>query len=342
MEKVGRNVEKASKKILEGKLVVFPTETVYGIGANAFDENAVKNIFKAKNRPADNPLIVHISNMDMLDKVAESVGKIERKIMDKFWPGPISIILKKNECIPSIVTAGLDTVSVRMPQNDMALKLIEKSGKPIAAPSANISGKPSGTSIEDIYNELKNDVSYFLDGGISKIGIESTVVKVENEKIVILRPGYITKEDLLSISDDVVIDKNCFNKVNFGEKVLSPGMKHMHYAPNAKCVMLNIENENSLTSYVDKLIEENSMKNICFMLKENNINKLNVSSSDVIKINLGSSNEDVAKNLFKSLRDIDRKNIDVCFIEGVEKEGIGLGIMNRLIRACDYNIIDIK
>lgn len=338
MKNVGQDIDIASKEIKEGKLVVFPTETVYGIGASAFNSEAVENIFKAKNRPADNPLIVHISNMEMLKDVAESVNDIERKIMEKFWPGPISIVLKKNKKVPDVVTANLDTVSVRMPDNSLALNLIEKAG-PIAAPSANVSGKPSGTNIDDIYSELSPHVSYFIDGGNSNIGIESTVVKVDGGKVIILRPGYVTMEDLKSICKNVEIDKNCFNKVDENEKVLSPGMKHKHYAPNAKCVLLKYEDEGTLLKNIDNLVAKD--KKVAFMFLDCVASKLKIKSNMVV-FNLGKNLEDVARNIFKMLREIDVQNIDICYIQSFEKKGLGLGIMNRLIRVCDYNIIDIK
>lgn len=334
MEKVGIDINYASKCIKNGNLVVFPTETVYGIGANALDEKAVSKIFKAKNRPADNPLIVHVNSIEMAESIVENIGEIERKIMNKFWPGPISIIMNKKENIPVNVSAGLDTVSVRMPDNKLALKLIEESNCPIAAPSANVSGKPSGTCIEDIYDELKENVDYFIDDGISNIGIESTVVKVENNKIIILRPGKITKEQLQTICKNVEIDKNCFAKPEKNEKVLSPGMKHKHYAPKTECILFKINKKEN----INNIINENKDKNIAFMVMEGVYQNI---PENVKVINLGNTMDDVSKNIFKELRNLDKDNIDKCYIQAVEEKGLGIGIMNRLIRACDYNIIEL-
>ena len=337
MKNIGKDIEIAAKKINEGNLVVFPTETVYGIGANALDEEAVKKIFIAKNRPQDNPLIVHVNSLDMVEKLTNNISEIEKKLMNKFWPGPLSIVLEKSELVPYIVTAGLDTVSIRMPDNKFALDLIEKAKVPIAAPSANKSGKPSGTNILDIYDELKENVSYFLDGGKCEIGIESTVVKVEKSgKIVILRPGKITKEQLSAISD-VEVDKNCFRKVSKDEKVLSPGMKHRHYAPNAKCIMINFDDKEKMIKKIRE-ISVNSDQNIAFMVMDDIAKNI----KENVKIyNLGTSLEDVSKNIFNYLRNLDKNKIDLCYIQGFDTAGLGLGIMNRLLRACEYNVIQI-
>ena len=337
MENIGENIEIAAKNIIDGKLVVFPTETVYGLGANAFNEEAVKKIFIAKNRPQDNPLIVHVNSLEMAQKLTKNINEIEKKLMDTFWPGPLSIILPKSDLVPSVVTAGLDTVSIRMPDNKLALELIEKAGVPIAAPSANRSGKPSGTAITDIYDELKESVSYFLDGGESKIGIESTVVKVDrNGKIVILRPGKITKEEL-SLVSKVEIDKNCFKEVAKDEKVLSPGMKHRHYAPNAKCILMQFGDREKLLEKIDEIIDSSSQK-IAFMVTDDIAKKI---TQNVKIYNLGNSTLDVSKNIFKYLRKVDKDNVSTCYIQGFKKEGLGLGIMNRLLRACEYNVIQI-
>ncbi len=338
LNRVGTDIDRASQDILCKNLVVFPTETVYGIGANALDEVAVEKIFKAKKRPKDNPLIVHVCDIDMVYKVAKNVTNIERKLMDRFWPGPLSIVLEKRDEIPSNVTAGLSTVSVRMPSNELALKLIKKANVPVAAPSANVSGKPSGTNVTDIYDELKDDVSYFLDGGKSDIGIESTVVRVVGDKIIILRPGKITVDNLKEVCQNVEVDKNCFIKVNKDDKVISPGMKHKHYAPETKCVMLSYSDYDNLNLKINNIIKENSDKRICFMCESNVITNVE-EAKNVLKIDLGETLEDVSSDLFSSLRLLDRSNVDVCYIQEFSKEGIGLGVMNRVLRTCDYDII---
>lgn len=196
-----------AEAIREGKLVIFPTETVYGIGANAIDEEAVRNIYIAKGRASDNPLIAHISDIKMLDDLVLEVGEIERKLIKNFWPGPLTIVFNKKPIVPDIITGGLDTVAVRMPSNEIAHKLIEYSNCPIAAPSANISGKPSGTQIEDIIEELDGKVEYIIDNGKVDIGVESTVIRVVDNVVHILRPGKITPEDIEKLGIPVYIEK---------------------------------------------------------------------------------------------------------------------------------------
>ena len=196
-----------AEAIKEGKLVIFPTETVYGIGANAIDEEAVRNIYIAKGRASDNPLIAHISDIKMLDDLVLEVGEIERKLIKNFWPGPLTIVFNKKPIVPDIITGGLDTVAVRMPSNEIAHKLIEYSNCPIAAPSANISGKPSGTQIEDIIDELDGKVEYIIDNGKVDIGVESTVIRVVDNVVHILRPGKITPEDIEELGIPVYIEK---------------------------------------------------------------------------------------------------------------------------------------
>lgn len=328
-----------AEAIDKGKIVVFPTETVYGIGANAFDKDAVNRIFIAKGRPTDNPLIVHICDEEMLSEVVEKISDVEKKIIDNFMPGPITIILPKKGSIPDNVTCGLKTVGIRMPQNNIARELIKTSGVPIAAPSANISGKPSGTNVEDILEELKDRVDYIVDGGACNIGVESTVIKVEKDVVNILRPGKISPEDFEKIGLKVHIDSHIFSDVKDGEKVESPGMKHRHYAPNAKAVLVCIKNKEKRISKIKEIIDEkkNSYNNI-FIIGSNEDEEY---FENVHYISYGSNSDLnlVSKNIFKSLRMLDNNNCDFCIIEGVEKTGVGIAIENRLLRACEYNVI---
>ncbi len=328
-------VEEAATYIKKGKIVLFPTETVYGIGANALDENAVNKIFKAKGRASDNPLIVHICNMQMLKNLVQDIGKIEEKLINNFWPGPLTIIFNKKECIPNNVTAGLETVGIRMPSNEIARKLIELAKLPIAAPSANISGKPSGTKIEDIIEELDGKVDYILDSGMADIGVESTVVRVVDNKVHILRPGKITKEDMQKLGIDVVIEKQIMEECSPNEKVMSPGMKYRHYAPNTKCLLVYSDNEKELIEEINKQIKNSS--NVLVLGRTNHLEKYNTNN----KLDMGESLEDISKNIFTLLRKVDSYNANLVIIEGVKKEGLGLAIMNRLIRACEHNYIEI-
>ena len=233
------DIKNAAEIIKNGGIVLFPTETVYGIGANALNDDAVKKIFTAKGRAQDNPLILHISDLDMLNQIVDNISEIEYKLMDAFWPGPFTIILNKKEGIANVATCKGNTVGIRMPSNKIAHDLIKESGVPIAAPSANISGKPSGTNLKDILEELKDRVDYIIDGGETDIGIESTVVRVINDEVKILRPGKITREDIERIISHVEIDKNVMGEIGVTEKVLSPGMKYRHYAPKTHCKLWN-------------------------------------------------------------------------------------------------------
>ena len=328
-------IKEAAMCIKEGNIVLFPTETVYGIGANALDENAVNKIFEAKGRASDNPLIVHISSIDMLNDLVKEVGEIEQRLMDNFWPGPLTIIFDRKECVPNVVTAGLDTVGIRMPSNEIARKLIEFAEVPIAAPSANISGKPSGTKIEDIIDELDGKVDYILDSGIVDIGVESTVVRVINKQVHILRPGKITVEDMKALGIEVVIEKQIMEECLPQEKVMSPGMKYRHYAPNTKCLLIYSDNKENLVDRINKEIELE--KNVLVLGRTSNLEKYNTGN----KLDMGDSLEEISKNIFTLLRKVDSYQADLVIIEGVKKEGLGLAIMNRLIRACEHNYIEL-
>lgn len=328
-------IKEAAVEIKEGKIVLFPTETVYGIGANALDEKAVNKIFEAKGRASDNPLIVHICNLDMLNDLVQEIGETEEKLITNFWPGPLTIIFNRRECIPNNVTAGLDTVGIRMPNNSVARKLIEFAGLPIAAPSANISGKPSGTKVEDIIDELDGKVDYILDAGMVDIGVESTVVRVVDNKVHILRPGKITVEDIQSLGIDVVIEKQIMEECKAEEKVMSPGMKYRHYAPNTKCLLVYSDDKNKLVERINEEIKLD--KNVLVLGRTNNLDKYKTDN----KLDMGDSLEDISKNIFTLLRKVDKYNVDLVIIEGVKRDGLGLAIMNRLIRACEHNYIEI-
>lgn len=326
-------VDDAAKVIKDGGLVLFPTETVYGIGANAFNDDAVKNIFVAKGRAQDNPLILHISNMEMLDEIAENISELEYKLMDAFWPGPFTIILNKKKGIANEATCGGNTVGVRMPSNRIAYELIKRAGVPIAAPSANISGRPSGTNLEDIIEELSEKVDFIIDGGESEIGLESTVVRVIDGEIKILRPGKITKEDMIKITEHVEVDKKVMEHIEKDEKVLSPGMKYRHYAPKTHCTLVYSEDNEKLVEEILNLASTN--QKVLILSTEENMIKFEGYEC----INIGSKNNllEISHNLFSILRSIDKYDASLAIIEGVKLEGIGLAIMNRLIRACEYD-----
>ncbi len=334
-------IEEAANIIKKGGIVVFPTETVYGIGANGLDENAVKKIYIAKGRKQDNPLILHIANKQMLKNIVQDITPIEEKLMNAFWPGPFTLILNRKPCVPDVVTGGLNTVGVRMPSGEIACKLIEACNLPLAAPSANISGKPSGTKVEDIFEELKDKVDCILDGGKSQVGLESTVVKVIDGIPTILRPGKITPEQINKVAGNVKIDKHILEQTEIkeNEKVLSPGMKYKHYAPNAKCILVYSQDNKKMVEKIKEIAEKQTKVTI-ISCKENIPKYQGVTNSI---INIGSKNDlnEISENIFSALREVDKIMPDLVIIEGVEQNGIGLAIMNRLIRACGQNYIEV-
>ena len=309
--------------IKKGGIGIIPTETVYGIGANGLDEKAVEKIYIAKGRKQDNPINLLVNNIEMVEKVAKNITELEYKLMKAFFPGPFTIVLNKKDVVPNIVTANQDTVGVRMPKNDIALKLIEYAGVPIAAPSANISGKPSGTNFEDIYNDFKDKVDFMIDGGESNIGIESTIVKVIDNIPHILRPGSITADEIEKISGKVILD---YEKQNSN----IPSSKYSHYKPNSKCVLVYNEDNEKMINEIKELTKK--YKNPLIVSATENINNYDVQNI----INMGSRNnlEEVAKNIFSILRKIDEFNADIVVFEGVESKGLGIAIMNRLEKAC--------
>jgi len=332
-----KNLNKIKDSILNDGIIVFPTETVYGIGANIYSSMAIKKIFEAKGRPNDNPLIVHINSIEMLYDLVVEVDEISKKLMDTFWPGPLTVILPKKKEISNLITANLDTVGIRMPSNPIALKIIETCGVPIAAPSANISGKPSGTNIEDIFSELNNKVDIIIDGGNTDIGLESTVVKVIDNTVHILRPGNVTKEDIEKIGL-TVFDKDINKKIEKLEEVMAPGMKYKHYAPNAEAILVYSDDNNKMVNKINELINTNKNRKLIVISSIENSRKYN--SEVLIAGSIGDLKE-ISKNIFSILRKADQKDPDLIIIEGVKSLGIGTAIMNRLLKACSYNYIEL-
>ena len=327
-------LKEIKKTFEDGKLVIFPTETVYGIGANALDKTAVDSIFVAKGRAQDNPLIVHISNFEMLKDLVEEPSELEQKLIDAFMPGPFTLILKKKNIIPDNVTCGLDTVGIRFPENKTAQAIIEYTGLPIAAPSANISSRPSGTKIDDIKDEFDGKVDIIVDGDETKFGIESTVCKVIDGVPTILRPGKITPEDIEAVIGKVDLDKHIFMNTKSNEKVESPGMKYKHYAPNTDCVLIYGHNDQD---YIDLINEHKKNKTTIIGFSEHKD-----LFKDCIFHELGSKDnlEEISHNIFSLLRKADKDNSDIIIIEGVEKKGLGIAIMNRLLRSCSFNYFE--
>lgn len=321
-------IKEAAMLIRRGKLVVFPTETVYGLGANALNSAAVKKIFEVKGRPADNPLIIHIYDKDDVLFLAKDVPKIAQKLGDMFWPGPLTMVLKKSEIVPKVVTGGLDTVAIRMPENRIAQLLIKEAGVPIAAPSANLAGSPSPTTAKHVFEDLAGKVDLIVDGGKTKIGIESTVIEVTGKTPLLLRPGGVTLEQLKRAIGKVRIHPVVKGKTT--KKVhRSPGMKYRHYSPRAKIILIEgpVSKVNAEISKLFRSFKKQRKRVGILATQKNDLQK-----SDLTKY-LGTSHAEIAANLFEAFREFDAKKIDVVLAQGVSKTGLGLGIMNRLSKA---------
>ena len=331
-KRINNNLIKiASDIIKKGGLVAFPTETVYGLGADAFNEKAVKKIFEVKGRPPDNPLIVHISKKRDIFKLTKRIPYSAKILIRKFWPGPLTLVLEKSEKIPDIVTAGLNTVAIRMPNHRVALRLIDYSNTPIAAPSANKSGKPSPTLAKHVIEDFKDEIDCIIDSGETNIGLESTVIDLTEDPPILLRPGAITKEMLEKVIGRIRIE-------TFSDRPKSPGMKYRHYAPNAKLIL--IENCGEKFLYlVSNILKRYENKKVALVISNETFSTLKEKKENKIKdlyiVRIGAREflQDIAKRLFKILRDLDNKNIDVIIFEGFEEKGIGYAIMNRLRKA---------
>ncbi len=333
-------ISKAGDILRQGGLVVFPTETVYGLGANALDKNAVKKIFKAKGRPQDNPLIVHISKMKDIEKLVQKIPSVAEKLMDKFWPGPLTIILKKKDIIPNETSAGLDSIGIRMPSNKIAMKLISMAGVPIAAPSANLSGKPSPTDVETCIEDLDGKVNIILGGDNSEVGVESTVIDCTINPPCILRPGGITLEMLKEVDSNIYIDPAIMKKPDKDLKPKAPGMKYRHYAPKAPLKIIKgdlnktIEKINEMVqNYID------AQKKVGIIATDETID--NYKKGDVVSIGSRKDLNTIAHNLFYVLRSFDEKNVDLILSEAFEEKDMGVAIMNRLKKSAGYDIINL-
>ncbi len=335
-DKEGLN--KAALALRNGTLVAFPTETVYGLGANALDPMAVKRIYEAKGRPSDNPLIIHISDIKIINKLVLEIPEIAKKLMNAFWPGPLTIIMKRTELVPDIITAGLDTVAIRMPQNPVALKLIEKSGIPVAAPSANLSGHPSPTTAQHVVDDLKGRVEYIIDGGPCNVGVESTVLDVTGEIPVILRPGGVTREMLERIVGKVEADTVI--EVKDGQKPRSPGMKYRHYSPKAEMFLVSGDND-KVIEHINSMTDKNKKSGLKVGVLSTRENIDRYTADTVISVGSINSPADIAANLFDSLRKFDEKNVDIIYSETFSEAGIGKAVMNRLKKASSGKIIKV-
>lgn len=307
--------------IRDGGLVAFPTETVYGLGADAMNEQAIQKLFRAKRRPADNPLIVHISDRDMLDSAATGVTPQGERLIGRFWPGPLTLVLKRQPEVAMSVSAGLPSVAVRMPSNKIALELIRSARTPIAAPSANASGRPSPTLAAHVLEDLGGRVDLILDGGPASIGIESTVLDLTSEPPIILRPGVVTREMLIEIIGRV-------DQATSGEEELrrSPGTRHQHYSPRARVLLVEHGSPESIELICRERLQEGAVGFIGHT-------RVAIDEDEFFVVEVGSSADEYARALYGALRELDRKGARVIVVEGISEDGKGAAVMDRLRRA---------
>ncbi len=336
-EKARDNLRRAGKIIRDGGLVAFPTETVYGLGGDALNPMSSKKIYAAKGRPSDNPLIVHVANMDDLAAIVQEVPDAARKLADAFWPGPLTMIMNKNEKVPYETTGGLDTVAIRMPNNEIALELIRQSGGYIAAPSANTSGRPSPTVARYCVEDLSGKIEMIIDGGQVGIGLESTIVDLTSQVPMILRPGYITAKMLEDVLGEISIDKTIIDSSST-ERPKAPGMKYRHYAPKGDLMIVQ-GSQSQVVDYINGKTKEAeaSGKRVGVIATDET---KSLYQAHIVK-NVGNREDEstIAHELFKVLREFDDENVDVMFSESFDDSGIGQAIMNRLLKAAGHHII---
>lgn len=327
-------IEEAAEWIRRGELVAFPTETVYGLGADARNEAAIRKIFEVKGRPSDNPLILHIAELSELDELSREVSPKARALMEKFCPGPITFVVKRSDGVSDLVTAGLDSVAVRMPSDEIARTLIRAAGCPIAAPSANVSGRPSPTDAEAVWEDLNGKIPLILDGGRTEVGLESTVVDVTGETPVILRPGKITPEEIAKVWQGVSVEEAS------AEVPRSPGQKYRHYAPKAKMTVFvgrfDDVVQRILLEEAKAELEDWKIGILCFDESRDRYR-----SHDVISLGSYFDKEAVSHNLYAALRQFDEWGVDVIFAETTDEKGLGLAIRNRMYKAAGGNVVEV-
>ncbi len=326
------SINTAAELIRAGEVVGIPTETVYGLGANAFDEDAVHKIFAAKGRPADNPLIVHISSFEEIKPLVTEIPALAEKCAEKFWPGPLTMIMPKSDKIPLVTSGGLDTVGIRMPSNATARAIIKASGCPIAAPSANLSGSPSPTTAMHVLNDMDGRIPAIVDGGACGVGVESTVISFEGDGIRLLRPGFISVEDLKEITENVMVDKGVLEMLGEGAKVRSPGMKYKHYAPKAEVTIIDGSSEQ-----FNAFCRENASADDVLMV----FTEADAQGLPQRKTVLGATDEEQAQHLFDALRGFDEMGAEKVWARCPRKTGVGLAVYNRLLRAAAFRVIHL-
>lgn len=332
--------EQASQIIREGGLVAFPTETVYGLGADGMNEEAAAKIYAAKGRPSDNPLILHIADRDGLAQITDKVPPKAAALMETFWPGPLTMIFEKKKEVPYATTGGLDTVAVRMPSHPVARALIRKSGTPIAAPSANTSGRPSPTMAEHVREDMNGKIDMLIDGGSVGIGLESTIMDMTVEPPMLLRPGYITREMLEQTIGEIRIDPSLMEGVGEDVKPKAPGMKYRHYAPKAELTIVEGELER-VAEEINRLAQEKQEQGYSTGIIATEETKAFYNGAQVRVIGTRQDEKTIARHLFAVLREFDESGTEYIFSEAFSEKNLGQAIMNRLIKAAGHHIIKV-
>lgn len=332
-------IEEAGKILKEGGLVAFPTETVYGLGGDALNPVSSEKIYAAKGRPSDNPLIVHIADKSHVYQIAKKISKEAEKLMEAFWPGPLTLIFPKTDLVPPKTTGGLDTVAVRMPSDPIAAAFIRAAGGFVSAPSANASGRPSTTTAEHVAEDLDGRIEMILDGGQAVIGLESTIVDVSQEKPVILRPGVITKAMMEAVIGPLETDQAVIAP-DSGIKPKAPGMKYRHYAPKAELTIVEGETE-AVIAAVNRLTEEAETKGkkVGIIATDETVNRYE--KGLVQSLGARSHEDEISMHLFEALRSFDETDVDCIYSESFENAAIGQAIMNRLLKAAGYRVIEV-
>lgn len=334
-------LKEAAELLKKGELVAFPTETVYGLGGNALDPGASARIYAAKGRPSDNPLIVHICDTDALPVLAKNIPDAAWKLAEKFWPGPMTMILEKQDIVPKETTGGLNTVAIRMPSDPIAAMLIRVSGLYIAAPSANASGRPSTTKASHVWEDLHGRIAMILDGGSVQIGLESTIVDLTGEKPLILRPGYITLEDIREVLPDADFDPAVLKRERNDNIVAkAPGMKYRHYAPKGELTVFEGELEDVVQAVrKEALLKEAQGYKTAVLASEETKNRYR--GLTVLSVGKREDEEGIAACLFDTLREFDHMGAEYIFGECFRTDGVGQAVMNRLLKAAGYHIVTV-
>lgn len=332
-------IEEAGRIIRKGGLVAFPTETVYGLGGDALNPESSKKIYAAKGRPSDNPLIVHIADKRDLYRIVREVPEKAKKLMEAFWPGPLTMIFYKNELVPQATTGGLDTVAVRMPSDRIAAAFIRAAGGFVAAPSANVSGRPSTTTAAHVEEDLSGRIEMILDGGQAVIGLESTIVDMSVEPPVILRPGAVTKEMMEAVIGPLEVDKAIIAP-DSGVKPKAPGMKYRHYAPRADLAVVEGSTE-AVIAAINQLAEEAETEGKRVGIIATDETKDRYPKGLVLSLGARKHEEEIAQHLFEVLRDFDETDVDCIYSEAFDEASIGPAIMNRLLKAAGHKVIRV-